>query len=562
MAGLLSGFTHIASAFSMSAGNTSKKDPRITSNRPWGNINGYQPGVKYEPPPAPPMQTTNTYQNSPYLGASPGTGWPGMQMPGMGSMAPATASGDPVVEVEIDGAVFYEQQNLIYNVRVVSNGNLRTLDPIVPRIDGAILEQLDGPVASTRNKSRGGGQEIVNAYRFRLTPLRSGEISIPPMRFTGTPVAGRQWNGARNQPASNPGGRFSIASDETLTLDILEAESAVSPWLPLHDLKLRSHLSTNAPAKEGIPVTLTLELKARGASGDQLPSLEPLLKSDHFRAYRDSTTTSSGISRDGEQITGTRKETYTLIPLHDGWIRLPAISVAWWDVDSGVARTASLPGTAGMSLTDSGSANPTAVITGQRFSAWFWAPIFITLGLIAGYWLGAFARTRPLLQNAGRRIRSWLSAGGRSATHALRAGAAKLSLVTVPLHKLRMGIALLMPKTVRLWMCTRCVEHEDDPLDWCGEFRHRACQHLNISAHAPLPAIAERIIELNPRVDAVRVRELARSLDSAMYGGKPLNFVVWKREFQQHLRPHLFRRRRTRRRREQHMLPALNPHSA
>ena len=52
----------------------------------------------------------------------------------------------------------------------------------------------------------------------------------------------------------------------------------------LHDLQLRSHLSKNTPAKEGVPVTLTLELKARGATGEQLPSLEGLLKSDFFRA--------------------------------------------------------------------------------------------------------------------------------------------------------------------------------------------------------------------------------------------------------------------------------------
>ena len=38
----------------------------------------------------------------------------------------------------------------------------------------------------------------------------------------------------------------------------------------LHDLQLRSHLSKNTPAKEGVPVTLTLELKARGATGEQL----------------------------------------------------------------------------------------------------------------------------------------------------------------------------------------------------------------------------------------------------------------------------------------------------
>jgi hypothetical protein len=121
----------------------------------------------------------------------------------------------------------------------------------------------------------------------------------------------------------------------------------------------------------------------------------------------------------------------------------------------------------------------------------------------------------------------------------------------------------MMPKTMRLWMCTRCVEHKDDPRSWCSEFKQRACQHLDISAHSPLPVIAERIIQLNPKIEAAPVRALAQSLDRAMYGGEELDFVVWKREFQQHLRPHLLQRRRTHSRRNRsNVLPALNPRSA
>jgi len=120
----------------------------------------------------------------------------------------------------------------------------------------------------------------------------------------------------------------------------------------------------------------------------------------------------------------------------------------------------------------------------------------------------------------------------------------------------------MMPKSIRLWMCTRCIEREDSPEAWCAEFKSRACQHLGIATHTPLPVIAERIIEMNPKVEPGRVRALAQSLDSAMYGGQQLDFVVWKREFQQHLRPHLFRSRRSRSRRSRGVLPALNPRSA
>mgnify|MGYP001816051309 FL=1 len=580
LASFISGVTQSASGFSFGIGNSpkndSRKDPRTTSNRPWGNIGAFKPGVQYELPPAlqaqaPPYSQAALFnqaapyngqaapynQGAPYPGTAPGTGWYAPRQPTAGNAATA---GDPRVEVKIESSRIYEQQNVIYTVRVVSDGNLKTLDPRVPDVEGAVLEQLDGPVASTRLKSRNGGQEIVNTYRFKLTPLRSGEISVPPIRFNGTHVASRQWNGGRGMPNQNSGGRFEIAANGPQSLEVLPAEGSVTPWLPLQDLKLHSHLSRNTPAKEGVPVTLTLELKARGATGEQLPSLERMLKSDQFRVYRDSTTTSGGISRNGKHLTGSRKETYTLIPLQDGWIRLPTVKVAWWDVDSDAARVASIAGAADAPLTSTGS-KTSASGEQPMFSGFFWAPIFITLGLIAGYWLGAFARTRPMLKSALSRSRAWLTAGKEATVNSVRTVGAKLSPAG-PLRKARMGLAMMMPKNVRLWMCTRCVEQEDDPRGWCSEFKQRACEHLDISTHSPLPVIAERIIELNPKVEAETVRALAQSLDSAMYGGKPLDFVVWKREFQQHLRPRVFRRRRSRNRRNRNVLPALNPRSA
>jgi hypothetical protein len=129
-------------------------------------------------------------------------------------------------------------------------------------------------------------------------------------------------------------------------------------------------------------------------------------------------------------------------------------------------------------------------------------------------------------------------------------------------NKLRLGFALLMPKSVRLWMCTRCIEQEDTPEAWCQQFKTRVCQQLNITRHTPLPLLAEKIIEANPQAEPARVRALAQALDGAIYGGMPLDFAVWKRDLRQQLRPRLIRRHRQRSRRAGAALPVLNPRSA
>ena len=549
LAGPMSSANVAAGGFSFSVKQSSTKNSRTTSNRPWGNLEAFKPGLKHEPLPA-------------YPGAvPPGAGWYSAQIPGAGNSVGNSASDSPpVVEVETSGEVFYEQQNIVSTVRVVSSGNLKTLTPVIPRIEGAILEQVDGPVASTRKSGSNGGREIVNEYHFKLTPLRAGEIVIPVIKFTGTHVASRQWNGAPGMPVRGANNSFSIASDKSQTFQVLPADPAVTPWLPLNDLKLRVDMPDDGPAKEGVPVTLTLELTARGALGTQLPSLEQQLKSDDFRAYRDSVTTSNGISRGGTQLLGSRKETYTIIPLQDGWIRLPGIQVAWWDVDTDKARIAGLPG---RDAAATAAGNRIAVAGGEQdlFPVYFWMPILIIMGLIIGYWLGAWGRTRQILRSTGARAADWLSATGQWGVKHTVAASKQLS-PKLHLNKLTMGFARMMPKSARLWLCVRCIENEDRPEAWCTEFRSRICNHLDISRHAPITAIAEKIIEAQPQAEPATVRALVQSMDSAMYGAGKLDFIAWKKDFRQQLRPRLFRSRRSRLRRARRVLPALNPRAA
>jgi hypothetical protein len=549
LTGLLSSISMEAAGFSFSFSQSSTKNSR-TTNRPWGNLEDFKPGLKYEQPPAYPGVAP---------GVAPGAGWyPAQRSAAIGN--PVSGS-EPVVEVETRGGVFYEQQNIVYTVRVVSSDNLKTLTPAIPRINGAILEQVDGPVASIRKSGRDSSREIVNEYHFKLTPLRSGEIVIPAISFTGTHVANRQWNGAPGMPVSGAKNRFSIAADEALTLQVLPAEPAVTPWLPLNDLRLRMHMPDDGPAKEGVPVTLTLELTARGALGTQLPSLEQQLKSSDFRAYRDSVTTSSGISRGGTQLLGSRKETYTIIPLQDGWIRLPGLQVAWWDVDTDTPKLAGLPG---QDVAATAAGNRSGIVAGGEqdlFPVYFWTPLLIILGLIIGYWLGAWGRTRLLLRSAGARVAAWLSATGQWGIQHSVAVRRQIS-PKLHLNKLALGFSLIMPKTVRLWLCVRCIESEDRPEAWCTQFRSRICNHLDISKHAPITAIAEKIIEAQPQAEPASVRALAQSMDNAIYGARPLDFTAWKKDFRHQLRPRLYRSRRSRLRRAKRALPALNPHAA
>jgi hypothetical protein len=467
------------------------------------------------------------------------------------------------VEVEVSETSPFEQQNIVYTVRVVSSDNLKTLNPILPRIDGAALQKVDGPVASMRTDKRSGSQEIVNTYHFKLTPLRSGEVIIPVISFKGTQAASnRQWNAMPGmQPATGAGESFTIAASRPVTLSVQPAEPTVKPWLPLNDLKLKAQLSNEQRVKEGTPVTLTLELDARGTVGDQLPTLENQLVSEDFRVYRESTTTKNGISNDGAYLIGSRTETYTLIPLKDGWIRLPQLGVPWWDVDTNTARIAGQADQPEVMPSSGHSATAARAASGNGYPVYFWFPMLITLGMILGYWLGAWARTRPILKSAMTATVSVLVPVKQRVVASSQVAMQRLNLFKY-FRKLRLGLAMFMPLPVKLWMCTRCVEQEESPGKWCMQFKNRICQHLRIPPQTPLPQIAERLIELNPQAEPAKLRALVQSLDSAIYGARPIDFNAWKNDFRNQLRPRLFSARRRSSRRAKTELPELNPHSA
>jgi hypothetical protein len=608
---LLGFVSSLAHAMSFSFENGSIKFSP-TNNRPWGNIGHPKPGIPQNTAPAatynfsiqraaPGNNYTNSYSYSyswstsrspaqttensspisrPYspmdafsrtlgLPASyPGygrqqIGYPSVQTGSYGSATPR-------VETEISEKTLYQQQSAIYTVRVVSDVNIRTLDTDVPRVEGAALEKLDGPIARAR-RAANGRQEIVNEYRYALTPIRSGEITIQPFSFSGSLVSGQGWPSSGS--ASGTGGvkPFAVSARSPLTMDVQPASKIVQPWLPLHRLRIQGQLQPQGSVEAGKPVTFTVELEASGAMGEQLPSIEGQLRNTDFRVYRESSTTKWDYSRDGKELIGRRLETYTLIPLRSGKVRLPEISVAWFNVDTGRAETATLAGNRlsirggtgiGEGIRDLVAFNPFPSVS----SISFWIPILLIMGMVIGYWLGAWGRTRALILalwsravNVARPIRNDIAGRVRGTARSVR----KVVAPVTWWQEVRMYLAMALPMPVRLWLCTRCLDGEDNPKEWCRKFKTLACRHLQISSQTPMQDIAERIIRVHPRPEPAHFRELAYTLDSAIYGDQPLDFESWKRAFGNEMRPKLFRqRRRDASGKDRGGLPELNPRAA
>ncbi|MGB5408642.1 MAG: BatD family protein, partial [Thiogranum sp.] len=236
----------------------------------------------------------------------------------------------PRIETSISDSTPYEQQSLVYTLRVISSGNLKTATPELPQTSSVVLRQLGDPV--TRSSKVGGEQEMITEYRYLLMPFTSGVIQIPPARVTGTYAA----------TGGAAGPFFDVEARQSVILKVRPAVESVQPWLPLYDLQIDAKIRGDETPAAGNPVTLEVETKAVGATGSQIPSIASQFSSEDFRIYPGKSVAEGTISPDGRTLRGRRVESFTLVPQYGGWLKIPAVSINWWNVRYNRPEVASL----------------------------------------------------------------------------------------------------------------------------------------------------------------------------------------------------------------------------
>ncbi len=507
-----------------------------------GQTQGFQPGPGYQP--------SGGYQ----------PGWPGQYGSPYAQQQGQHASRPPRVEIEVSDHQPYVQENVLIKLRVVSDRNLETATPEFATSNDVLLQKLEGPNARSRTGSDG-QREIVNEFVYTLTPLRAGDLELPSLTVVGN-VSGNGYG------YGSPGGnRFEATSRDPVLLQVRPAMASVRPWLPLKDLTLNATLDGGDEVEEGQPVTLVLELTATGATGSQLPSLEPMLRNADFRVYREQTLTEGKLSADGRRLEGKRTEYFTLVPRSGGKLRLPEIRLAWWNVTRGTKEYAGLPirtlkvegesGPFGMSLS--------ADSAGGGGVSWFWLPLVGLILLLLGYWGGVWYKgrvpARVDVSPISQRLRSRL----RSTRHATTARIADLSRRLNPaplLGGIKPRLIRALPPSSQFLMCVGAADRENDPAAWADRFQETTCRHLNFDGQTPLPGVTGRILALRPGADPEQVQRLMQQLDAALYGKQDIDFRRWKKQFRQQVgRSRGLRLGKSKSMFRRPLLPALNPQS-
>lgn len=269
--------------------------------------------------------------------------------------ATAFAAGDGAVSISASAstAAPYQNQSVLYTVRVVARASVSNVSLDDPQVANAIVERLGEP--QTRRSTENGAPVNLVELHFIITPLRPGAVTISPVVLKGeteTPNATApdrsggafmaEMARAMNAISSLAGGQpFSVASNKTI-LNVRPPVAAINPWLPLASLKMAEDMPVPQSVRVGDLISRKITLSATGAAGSQLPDVEEQQNHRDFKVYTDKPTMGETIDKT-DVILALRTESFSLVPQHPGTLVLPAVTVSWWNAVTDRAATAELP---------------------------------------------------------------------------------------------------------------------------------------------------------------------------------------------------------------------------
>lgn len=185
---------------------------------------------------------------------------------------------------------------------------------------------------------------------YIITPLKSGQITIPGIKITGVYTTRHDmaiaslldsvFKSDQHSITATNSEEFVIESEES-RIEVLPPPAVnITPWLPAKSISLREDMN-ESDLMVGKPITRTITITANGLCGNQLPSIASEIDSEDYKIYAETPEITNNIEQ--TIITSARKETYIIIPQKSGKIMLPSIEIKWWNVKKSKLEYTILP---------------------------------------------------------------------------------------------------------------------------------------------------------------------------------------------------------------------------
>lgn len=254
---------------------------------------------------------------------------------------------------KIDNYNPYVQQQINYEFKIYDTGGLRGDAPMfLGGADDWVIKIYGEPEIKTQVVNGRNLREIT--YHYALFPQKSGDLTIPAVRFDGYYLV----KSSRRDPFSRFfdddeffagfGLNDVFATQKSVTLAAQPIAVKVKPaaiadgwWLPSSSVELTAQFDDDKPTfMVGEPVSRTIYLKAEGVLDSQLPEIK-FSNIAGLKQYPEKAVRSSRVENGNIISLAQIRNVY--IPQTSGEINLPEVTVNWFNTNTGKMETASLP---------------------------------------------------------------------------------------------------------------------------------------------------------------------------------------------------------------------------
>lgn len=238
-------------------------------------------------------------------------------------------------ENELSSRRVYVQAELILVRRLLYADGVQLYSdlPGAPELADAVVLTL-GETRSGTTEQDGQIYGVVE-QRYAIYPETSGTLTIPGIDVTASVRL------VENGRVSRKGVRIGTDDVSIEVMGVPESYPAGAAWLPAREVQIIRELTAPDAIQVGDTLTHELLVHMTGNVGSKAPPVELELDPQAFRVYPQSPVINDDTA--GEQVTGARLQTLSLVPLIPGDLDLPAQHLYWWNTDKDALAVARVP---------------------------------------------------------------------------------------------------------------------------------------------------------------------------------------------------------------------------
>ena len=246
-----------------------------------------------------------------------------------------------ISELSISAESTYPQAQIIVTQRLLSSNNINGYE--FSKLSTIGVDASIQPLGELKQYQveRNGTPYLVLEQRYTLYPQAAGKLTIEPSVATARIALNNRTN--RDPFRTNTKTVRRASEKRDITVNPVPNNFKGKHWLPANEVQLVEAFPEGSKFKVGEPITRTLSLLVDGQSASQLPEFT-IGEVQGLKQYPDKPVLNDTLSTadNNAGIVGAQQIKVAIIPSHAGSFTLPAISVPWWNVNTGKLEVAKI----------------------------------------------------------------------------------------------------------------------------------------------------------------------------------------------------------------------------